>query len=118
MEPARALDAIGDIDQANVRVALLTGGRDRHYALGLASALLSRGIHLDLIGSDDLESPELRASQRLKFLNLRGSNRTDDGLGKRCLRILIYYARLLYYASVAEPKLFHILWNNKFEHVD
>lgn len=26
----------------------------------------------------------------------------------------MYYARLIHYASTARPKLFHILWNNKF----
>src|ERR1051325_5862512 len=35
-------------------VALLTGGGDKPYALGLASALTSERIALDFIGSDDL----------------------------------------------------------------
>jgi len=33
-------------------------------------------------------------------------------------RVLIYYARLLRYAAAAEAKIFHILWNNKFEFID
>ena len=37
------------------RVALLTGGGDKPYALGMAMALSSAGTSLDLIGSDDLE---------------------------------------------------------------
>ena len=29
-----------------------------------------------------------------------------------------YYGRLIRYAATAKPKVFHILWNNKFEHFD
>ncbi len=34
------------------------------------------------------------------------------------LRLLTYYLRLVKYAVVAEPRIFHILWNNKFEFFD
>ena len=30
----------------------------------------------------------------------------------------MYYGRLIRYAATAEPKSFHILWNNKFEYFD
>ena len=99
-------------------VGLLTGGSDRPYALGLAMALVSKGVSLDFIGSDDLDSPELRGNPRLTFLNLRGSQREDASLATKIARIVIYYARLIRYASTARPKVFHILWNNKFELVD
>ena len=36
--------------QPLVEVALLTGGGDKPYALGLASALIAQGIFLDFIG--------------------------------------------------------------------
>ena len=42
------------------QVAILTGGGDRPYALGLASSLIAQGLHFDFIGSDELESEELR----------------------------------------------------------
>jgi glycosyltransferase involved in cell wall biosynthesis len=32
--------------------------------------------------------------------------------------VLIYYGRLIRYASRARPAVFHILWNNKFETID
>jgi glycosyltransferase involved in cell wall biosynthesis len=99
-------------------VGLLTGGSDPPYAFGLAKALLSRGLSLDFIGSDDLDIPELRVSAKLNFLNLRGSQHGDASLSRKILRILSYYARLIRYASFAEPKVFHILWNNKFELFD
>ena len=101
-----------------IEIALLTGGGDRPYALGLASALLSKGFCLDFIGSDDLDCPELRRSSGLRFLNLRGSQHRDASLAKKVSRILIYYARLIRYASVSHPRIFHILWNNKFQYFD
>ena len=36
----------------------------------------------------------------------------------KVLRVLKYYARLIVYAAKAKPKLFHILWNNKFQSFD
>ena len=34
------------------------------------------------------------------------------------VRVLKYYGRLLCYAATAKPRLFHILWNNKFDLFD
>ena len=48
-------------------VALLTGGGDKPYALGLAAALTSEGILLDFIGSDDLSVPELLRNPPSEF---------------------------------------------------
>ena len=62
-----------------IEVALLTGGGDKHYALGLATALASKGAFLDVIGSDDLDCPEFR-EPRMNFLNLRGDQETEVGL--------------------------------------
>ena len=30
----------------------------------------------------------------------------------------MYYAKLIRYAATAKPRIFHILWNNKFEFFD
>src|SRR4051794_12010501 len=59
-------------DTTHFAVALLTGGSDKPYALGLASALASEGVFLDFIGSDELDCPEVHAIPNLRFLNLRG----------------------------------------------
>jgi D-inositol-3-phosphate glycosyltransferase len=100
------------------RVALLTGGGDKHYALCLAAALISQDISLDFIGSDDLSVPELSINSRINFLNLRGDQRPEASLPAKGLRVLRYYAKLILYTATAQPKLFHILWNNKFELFD
>jgi D-inositol-3-phosphate glycosyltransferase len=103
---------------STLHVTLLTGGGDKPYALGLADALVSRHISLDFIGSDDLSVPELLTNSRINFLNLRRDQRSEARLPEKVLRILSYYAKLILYAVTAEPKLFHILWNNKFEFFD
>ena len=61
-----------NLPSSTLHVALLTGGGDKPYALGMAAALTSEGILLDFIGSDDLEVPELLNNARINFLNLRG----------------------------------------------
>jgi len=99
-------------------VALLTGGGDKPYALGLAAALTSQGIFVDFIGSDDLSVPELLTNRRVNFLNLRGNQRPDASPFSKARRVLKYYIQLISYAATAQPKLFHILWNNKFELFD
>jgi D-inositol-3-phosphate glycosyltransferase len=101
-----------------VSVALLTGGGDRPYAFGLATALMSKVASLDVIGSDELDCPELRGHPAVNFLNLRGDLRPDAGLPAKVFRVLKYYAKLICYAATARPRVFHILWNNKFETFD
>jgi len=99
-------------------VALLTGGSDKPYALGLASALAARGVAIDFIGSDELNCPAVHAIPALRFLNLRGDQREDVAVHEKAGRILKYYARLLSYVASARTPIVHILWNNKFELFD
>ena len=108
--------AAGSVPSA--RVCLLTGGDDRPYALGMASALVAQGITADFIGSDKLDAPELHRSSLLTFLNLRGDQSEEAPLRRKVARIVIYYARLAMYAARSRTRIFHILWNNKFEHFD
>jgi D-inositol-3-phosphate glycosyltransferase len=101
-----------------IAVALLTGGIDRPYTFGLAMELVKKGITLDLIGSDGVDFPEFHANPGIRFLNLQGSQRSDVSSITKILRLLKYYAKLIHYAITAEPRIFHILWNNKFELFD
>jgi D-inositol-3-phosphate glycosyltransferase len=101
-----------------IAVALLTGGIDRPYVFGLSMELISKGAALDLIGSDTLDFPEFHGKSGLNFLNLQGSQRPDVSIVRKVFRLLTYYARLIRYAAMAEPKIFHILWNNKLELFD
>ena len=100
------------------QVSVLTAGRDRHYSLGLAMALAAANVKFDFIASDELESKELRESPLVNFRNLRGDQSVTAGLLKKTFRVLVYYFRLLAYAARTKSKVFHILWNNKFEWFD
>lgn len=101
-----------------LEVGLLTGGVDRHYAFGLAMSLALKGVRLDFVGTDAVDSPELHSSLGVTFLNLRGNRRPDAGILEKIFGLLAYYARLIRYAAGSRPKAFHILWNNKFELFD
>jgi glycosyltransferase involved in cell wall biosynthesis len=84
----------------------------------MASALVAQGIAIDFIGSDKLDAPELHCSSLLTFLNLRGDQSETAPLRRKVARIVTYYARLAMYAARSRARIFHILWNNKFEHFD
>lgn len=99
-------------------VALLTGGIDKPYVLGLTNALTATGFMVDVVGSDDLEVAELLRNPRVNFLNLRGDQRPDAGLAAKVVRLARYYLRLMHYAAAAKPQILHILWNNKIQTFD
>jgi len=103
---------------AEIEAALLTGGGDRPYAFGLAMGLVSKGVVLDLIGGGEVDGPEMHGTPKLHFFHLRQNSKQDAGYIEKIWRVLSYYGRLIRYAATAKPKVFHILWNNKFEHFD
>ena len=103
---------------STLQVALLTGGDDRSYALGLALSLMAQGVSVDFIGSDRLDGPELHDTPNINFLNLRGDQTESASLPRKVVRLITYYVRLMKYAVFAKPRVFHILWNNKFEWFD
>jgi D-inositol-3-phosphate glycosyltransferase len=99
-------------------VSLITGGSDKPYVFGLAMALVSEGLVADVVGTDEVYSPEFGASETLGFVNLCKSKGSCSTVVQRVWRWLTYYGQLVRYASTAEPKIFHILWNNKFQTFD
>ena len=101
-----------------IAVTLLTGGIDRPYTFGLAMELISKGAALEMIGSDGVDFPEFHSTPGITFLNLQGSQRADVSLISKVLRLLLYYVKVIRYAAAAKPKIFHILWNNKFQLFD
>jgi D-inositol-3-phosphate glycosyltransferase len=101
-----------------IEMGLLTGCQDRPYAFGLAMALISKGVSLDIIGSDEIDSPELHATPNLRFLNFRGSQKNHANFADKLWKLLVYYSKLMRYAVRSKPKVLHILWNNKFEYFD
>lgn len=106
------------VARPEIEIGLLTGGRDRPYVFGLVKALLSKDIELDVVGSDELDGPEMHTSAKLNFLNFCGNSHTNATYVRKALRVFFYYARLIQYAAVAKPRIFHVLWNGKFEYFD
>src|SRR5215469_13907715 len=111
-------DLKSSVASRDISVSLLTGGSDKPYVFGLATELGSKGVSQDLIASDELDSPEFRGIPGLRFLKFRGDQNPHVSLSKKTSRILSYYFKLIRYAATAKPKIFHILWNNKFRHFD
>jgi D-inositol-3-phosphate glycosyltransferase len=105
-------------ERDSMSVSLLTAGTDKHYAFGLATALAREGANVELVGGSQIDSPEFHATPNLKFLKFRGSLRPDVSLFIKMFRISWYYSRLLAYSVTARPRIFHILWNNRFELFD
>lgn len=99
-------------------MALLTGGSDKPYVFGLSNELLSKGATIDLIGSDELDSPQVRERPGLNFFKFRGDQDPSASFIKKAQRICGYYAKLIIYAASSDPKIFHILWNNRFQFFD
>jgi D-inositol-3-phosphate glycosyltransferase len=101
-----------------IKIGLLTGCQDRPYAFGLAMALISKGVRLDIVGGDEIDSPELHTTPGLRFLNFRGSQKNHANFAEKLSKLLVYYAKLMRYVARSKPKVLHILWNNKFEFFD
>jgi len=96
-----------------IEVGLLTGGFDRPYAFGLAMALAAKGVRMDVIGSDEVDSPEMHTTPCVNFLNLQGDPRERTSFARKLWRLMVFYTRLMRYAATAKPQILHILWNSK-----
>jgi D-inositol-3-phosphate glycosyltransferase len=101
-----------------LELALLTGCQDRHYAFGLATALVSKGVYVDIIGSDEIDSPELHATPNLRFLNFRNGQSKNATFGQKVWKLLVYYSKLFRYVTRSKPEILHVLWNYKLEFFD
>ena len=106
------------ISPLGIQIGLLTGCQDRPYAFELAMSLISKGVSVDVIGGDEVDSPAFHTTPKLRFLNYRGSQRQDVKFSKKLASLVVYYAKLIRYAAYSRPKILHILWNNKFEFFD
>ncbi|HUN60357.1 MAG TPA: glycosyltransferase family 4 protein [Candidatus Sulfotelmatobacter sp.] len=103
---------------AEIGVGILTGCQDRPYAFGLTMALIAKGARVDMIGSDLEDSPELHITPNLRFLNFRGGLHENDRFVIKLYKLMRYYGRLARYVMSFEPRVLHILWNNKIEYFD
>lgn len=101
-----------------MKISLLTGGADRPYSLGLLSCLVSKGVTVEFIGSDELLEPDIMKNPKVIFHNLRGDQNPDVSPLRKAKRVTVYYLRLIRYAYATDSPLFHINWLNKFVYFD
>ncbi len=101
-----------------MKISLLTGGGDPHYALGLLSGLLANKIEVYFIGSNAMKDSDLLKAENVSFRNAHGGVGPSARLMTKSLRVLGSYYKLLKHAHGTDSKLFHILWLNKFIHFD
>ena len=105
-------------EQTVLDVAMLTGGVDRPYAYGLAMALVARNVYVEVIGNDVVDSAKMHTTPGLKFFNLWPARSVKATSFAKVSRILSHYRSLICYAAVAQPRVFHILWNSKIQVFD
>lgn len=98
-------------------VAVLTGCQDRPYAFGLTMALAATGVAVEVVGSDEVESPEFHTTRGVTFRNLRGRQR-QSGAFRKTYGLAAYYLRLIAYAAATRAQVIHILWNNRLQWLD
>jgi len=101
-----------------IELGLLTGCKDRHYAFGLATALAAHGVDVDVVGSDQIDSPDLHIIPNLRFLNFLTGENSKTSFAKKLSKLLLYYTKLIRYTARTNPTVLHILWNNKVEFFD
>jgi glycosyltransferase involved in cell wall biosynthesis len=99
-------------------VALLTGCQDRSYAFALAMELSSKGLRIDVIGNNRVDSPEFHTTPNVTFFNLGGIQELRSTFPTKLIQLLLYYLRLIRYLAFPKPKIVHVLWNSKFEYFD
>ncbi len=101
-----------------MEVALLTAGKDKPYVLGLLSGLIANNVFVDFIGNDEMQHEHIVNNNYVKYYNLRGDQSESASFIKKSMRVLKYYLKLIQYAANSHPKIFHIIWLNKFIYFD
>jgi D-inositol-3-phosphate glycosyltransferase len=100
------------------KVALLTGGKDAHYVLGLVPELTARGVRVLLVANEELADADGIGHSLVEFHDLVGSLDPGDSALAKAWRVLSYYGRLAVFAARTDAQLFHILWFRKFPLVE
>jgi len=101
-----------------MKVAVLTAGKDPHYALGLLSGVTGKGLEVDFIGNDEMGRSDLVSCEGVQYFNLRGDTSSGKGQYSKGIQLTRYYLKLFVYAWKSDASVFHILWFNKFIYFD
>jgi D-inositol-3-phosphate glycosyltransferase len=101
-----------------MKVAILTGGKDRHYVGGLVRHLVARGIDVALVGGPEEMMAVGSRLGRVVLHDLVGDQNRDVSWFAKAMRVMKYYVRFLIFAVRTDARLFHILWFRKFPWVE
>ena len=101
---------------SETRVAVLTGCQDRPYAFGLTIALAAAGVSVEVVGSDEVDSPSSHDTRSHFLRNLRGRQR-QHGAFCKIYSLGTYYVRLIVHCCL-RAQVIHVLWNNKLQWLD
>jgi glycosyltransferase involved in cell wall biosynthesis len=101
-----------------MRIALLSAGKDRPYAIGITQSLVKKNILIDFIGNAEFKNELVFLNRMVKYYDLRGNQDPNVSIIFKVFRIIIYYYRLVVYGLKSRAHIFHILWLNKFLFLD
>ena len=101
-----------------MKVALLTGGKDPHYARGLGRALAGEGVHVAMVGGPQEMVVVETGPGRVVLHDLVGDQDPMAGWLAKATRVMKYYIALLIFIARTDVRLFHILWFRKFPQVE
>ena len=105
-------------ETAPLKLSILTGGRDSHYAMPLISSLASLPTTIEVIGSDEFVNDQMLGLNNVEVFPIQQPNRPGTPGYQKILRLAATYLRLLAYAIRTESRIFHILWLSKVELID
>lgn len=108
----------GTNDISPLKIALFTGGIDKHYASGLSQSLVAIGIAVDMICNAEMIDSEMQKAANLRLLPLYETSHGQRNKFRKLLAVLLVYARLIGYAAKSSAPVFHILWNYKIALLD
>lgn len=99
-----------------MRSTIILGGQggDIYYELGLLQGLINNGLSVEIIGNNAMGKSEVVKHPQVTFFNLREDQNPGASLYKKFVRIMKFYARLIWYAMTTKSRIFHIQWLNKF----
>jgi glycosyltransferase involved in cell wall biosynthesis len=101
-----------------MRAAILNAGGQTDYLYGLVSGLAAiETLTVDVVDADD-SIGLFDQFPSVTFHNLRRGQRPTDPLLRKALGIILYYARLKWFALTTKAKVLHIQWENSFVVLD
>jgi glycosyltransferase involved in cell wall biosynthesis len=104
---------------ASMKVVLLTGGKDGHYARGLTRALTANGMRIELVGGrEEMLGPGDVRGGSVALHDFVGKQDPHASQIMKIARVCAYFVRLFVFAAVTDARLFHILWFRRFARLE